>query len=148
MGILSEIRGTRVYLDTSPFIFYVEGIDPYASELHPMFDAVDAGMLEGVTGEITIAECLVKPLRDSNTTLITAFNLALQDKSHFRVHPVTRSHWEAAAQIRSKSKLKLPDAIHLAMAEHFGCTTFITNDDDFRGVTSMKVVVLSELVTP
>ena len=146
MGILSEISGTRVYLDTSPFIFYVEGVAPYAGELHPLMDAIDTGTLEGITGEITIAECLVKPIKDGNTPLITAFNLALQNKTHFRVHPVTRSHWIEAAQIRSKSTLKLPDAVHLALAEHFGCTTFVTNDTDFRGATSMKVVVLAELI--
>ena len=148
MGILSEITGTRVYVDTSPFIFYVEAVPPYVSELTPLFDAFDAGTLDGVTGEITLAECLVKPLKDGNVALESAFQLAVQDKAHFQVYPIDRALWIEAARIRSKSKLKLPDAVHLATAEQAGCTTFVTNDTDFRGATSMKVVVLSELITP
>jgi len=145
MGILDEISGERVYLDTSSFIFYVEGIDPYATVLDPLFAAIDQGTIEAITGEITVAECLV---RDQNPVLIHAFHQTLRNKAHFRVAHITRALWESAADIRSKHPLKLPDAVHLATAESMGCTTLITNDGDFKEKTNMKVVVLSEILTP
>jgi predicted nucleic acid-binding protein len=148
MGILNEISGNRVYLDTSSFIFYVEGIDPYATELDPLFAAIDQGTIEAVTGEITVAECLVKPMRDRNSVLIRAFHQTLQNKTYFQLAPITRVLWESAADIRSRHSIKLPDAVHLATAESVGCTTLITNDGDFKGKTSMEVVVLSEILRP
>ena len=34
-----------------------------------------------------------------------------------------------AAQLRARFNLKTPDALHLACAQHHGCTALWTNDD-------------------
>ena len=81
MGLIPHISGNRVYLDTRLFIFFIEGVAPYVHELTPLFSAIDAGTYEAVTGEITVAECLVKPKRDRNEGLLRAFGQALQNLS-------------------------------------------------------------------
>ena len=148
MGLLSAIQGNRVYLDTNVFIYALEGFPPLDTELQDLFNAVGRGDFEGWTSELTLAEALVKPLKDGHTALIDAYDTTLQDRPHFHLLGITRTILREAARLRGSTSLKLPDAIHLATAEQTGCTTFVTNDTDFKGATSMKVVVLSELVTP
>ena len=148
MGLVSAIQGNRVYLDTNVFIYALEGFPPLDTELQDLFKAIGRGDFEGLTSELTMAEALVKPLKDGNTALIGAYDTTLQDRPYFHLLAITRAILREAAHLRGTTSLKLPDAIHLATAEHTGCTTFVTNDTDFKGATSMKVVVLSELVTP
>ena len=59
--------------------------------------------------------------------------------------PTTRQLWEEAARLRATTGLKTPDALHAAAAQHARCTLFITNDDSFRRVPSLPVVVLNDL---
>ena len=148
MGLVSAIQGNRVYLDTNVFIYALEGFPPLDTELQDLFKAVGRGDFEGFSSELTLAEALVKPLKDGNTALIDAYDTTLQDRPYFHLLAITRAILREAAHLRGATSLKLPDAIHLATAKHAGCTTFVTNDTDFKGATSMKVVVLSELVTP
>jgi hypothetical protein len=51
----------RVFLDTAPVIYYVEGNTRYVAALDPLFRRLDAGALEAVSSPVTLAECLVHP---------------------------------------------------------------------------------------
>ena len=61
------------------------------------------------------------------------------------VIPINRDILEDAAQWRATSKLKLPDAIHLATALHRQCDSFLTNDDLFRNLGLPQVKMLSDV---
>ena len=148
MGLVSAIQGNRVYLDTNVFIYALEGFPPLDAELQDLFKAIGRGDFDGVTSELTIAEALVKPLKDGNTALIDAYDTTLQDRPYFHLLAITQTILREAARLRGTTSLKLPDAVHLATAEQAGCTTLVTNDPDFKGTTSMKVIVLSDLLTP
>ena len=43
MGLLDEIQGPRIYLDTNIFIYAVEGFDRFEEEINSLFIAVDRG---------------------------------------------------------------------------------------------------------
>ena len=49
-----------------------------------------------------------------------------------------------AADIRAKTNLKLPDAIHVATARSLGCKTLLTNDQVLCPITAPQVRLLSE----
>jgi predicted nucleic acid-binding protein len=51
-----------------------------------------------------------------------------------------------AANLRSKTNLKTPDAIHAATALSVSCSQLITNDKAFRNVPGLPVVVLNEVL--
>ena len=42
--------------------------------------------------------------------------------------------------------LKTPDAIHAATAISVNCDLFITNDKNFRNLSNLPVVILSEIL--
>ncbi|MNL65748.1 hypothetical protein D3C87_1901280 [compost metagenome] len=52
--------------------------------------------------------------------------------------PVDRQVLTGAAILRSKHRLKLPDAIHVSTALHFGCELLITGDGGLDGSFSLE----------
>jgi predicted nucleic acid-binding protein len=127
------------------FIYAVEGLAPFATPLAALFSRFDSGQLHAVTSELTVAEVLVKPLRDGNATLCDAFERMLRTSGALTMVPVSRSILAHAAAVRATSSLKLPDAIHAATAMEQTCTTFLTNDRLFTTLTGLPVLHLPDL---
>ena len=98
-----------------------------------------------MSSELVVLEALVKPLREGDTVVELLFR-SLFEASEVRLIPATRPLWEEAARLRAETGLKTPDALHAAAALHAGCTIFITNDDDFRRLKELPVVVLDDLL--
>jgi predicted nucleic acid-binding protein len=144
--ILNTIRGERVYLDTNVFIYAIEGYPEFVDELNEFFDSIDAGNLRAFTSELTLAEVLVRPLRDANLEIQTAYQQALQSSEGLEVVPVSRDVLIEAARLRAVANLRLPDAIHGATAILTGCETFLTNDRRLAAVPGVEVVLLSEVI--
>ena len=144
MGLLSDLEGPRVYLNTNILIYWIEGFSAGAAELQELFDAFAEGRLTGVTSELTLAEVLVRPIADGKHHARVAYERALRDSVEFAVLPVSREILIRAAGIRARHKLKLPDAIHVATAELSHCNTFLTNDARLKRVAGIRVIVLSE----
>ena len=65
-----------------------------------------------------------------------------------RLLPITQSILRKAARLRATNKLKAPDALHAATALDAACVLFVTNDAGFRGVASLRLVILDDLLTP
>ena len=122
----------------------MERIEPYRTLLEPMWLQAQAGQFSIVSSDLVVLETLVKPLREGDTVVELLFR-SLFEASEVRLIPATRPLWEEAARLRAETGLKTPDALHAAAALHAGCTIFITNDDDFRRLKELPVVVLDDL---
>jgi predicted nucleic acid-binding protein len=96
------------------------------------------GQCRLATSELSLAECLVEPLRIAGRSGDEA-DEARRRVEWYRtmIHPggvipsvsMTRDILVRAAELRARQRsLKLPDAIHLASAEAAQCTDFITRD--------------------
>lgn len=145
MGIIDNIRGDRIYLDTNIFIYALEAFPEYVDLLSSLFIAIDEGKLRGVTSELTLAEVLIKPLIDKNERLQQIYHEAFQSSQNLEVIPIHRQILIEAAKIRAASKtIHLPDAIHLSTALMNQCTTVITNDKRLKGFPGLHVIILSE----
>ena len=145
MGSLNLPASGMVYVDTAPIIYTVERHADYEALLLPLWTALDAKTIEVVTSELTLLETLVKPLRDEDQALAEDYERLLT-ATGISLQPVTANVLRAAARIRATSKMKTPDAIHVATALSVGCARFITNDTDYQKLSSLSVVVLKELV--
>lgn len=117
-----------VYFDTNVFIYALDGHEDYAPVLERLFSTISDKGLEVITSELTLAECLVKPVKDGNHEAVQQFENHIQNSSMLGVKPVTRRILKGSAYAWSQLNLKLPDAIHMATAIEHGCKTFITND--------------------
>ena len=89
-----------------------------------------------------MAEALVMPFRQKNKITIQKFIAFFESAL---VLPMTDTVFMNAAYLRAAHiGLKMPDALHLACAQHHNCSEIWTNDDRLGRVAgSMAVNVLA-----
>jgi predicted nucleic acid-binding protein len=145
VGRVSAELGQRVYLDANIIIYAVEGFALYLDQIRALLTAVNAGEVVAVTSELTLAEVLVKPLKDQQPALQQAYQTFLTPTPELEVVPISLTVLLEAARLRATTKLKLPDAIHLATALHSQCDAFLTNDDLFRSLSLPQIKMLADV---
>ena len=146
MGSLALPESGLVYLDTSPVIFAVEKIAPFAETLRPLWLTAKEGQLQLIGSELLLVETLVKPVELGDTELETSFRNFLGAKEML-LTAVSRAVLEEAIRLRASVGLKTPDAIHAATALLSACSLFVTNDGAFKRIPDLPVVVLHELIS-
>lgn len=146
MTLSQALHGIRhVGLDTSPFIYYIEGSSPWDPQVAAVFGDLRNGCRFATTSTVTLLEVLVQPLRLGRADLVRQYREALIDSESMAMVPVTAEIADTAARLRAAHNLRTPDAIQLATAIVAGCDAFITNDAHLKRVTEIPVLVLAEL---
>jgi len=145
--LIDQITGNLVGLDTSVIISYIADEAPFAEILAPIFTAIEAGNLIGVTPTISLTESLVHPFRSKDTETIQLIKEMLLESENILTIDLNSDIAEEAAKLRAQHQLKTPDAIQLATAIHAGAQTFLTNDKRLRSLPAIKVVVVQDFVT-
>ena len=141
MGLVETLQNKKVYLDANIFIYAIEQHKDFIEITNTLFTALDKKIFRAFTSELSIQECLVKPLQDKNTFLENSYKDLFQDKGYFLMQEIHRNILIQSAYIRASSKSKTPDSIHLATAEYLNCDIFITNDMRIKSNT-LEVVYL------
>ncbi len=133
----------RLYFDASALIHMVEGAPGASAERFASTAAATGRMgTTIVTSELSLAEVLVKPLREQDFDLIIAYNnlLSVRPSDQIETIPISRNILGLAARIRNKKpSIKLPDAIHIATAEFSGCSEIITGDKRWTGASIIRI---------
>ena len=145
MGQLTLPLAGLIYIDASSLIYSVERVEPYRTILEAMWQKAQDGDLTIVSSPLIVLEALVKPLRDGNTEIELQYR-ELFASGAVKLLDASYQMFEDAANIRARTNLKTPDALHAATALYAGCTLFITNDNDFRRVEGLPVIVLDDLL--
>jgi len=145
MGLLKQLEGNSLFLDTAPLIYFVEEREPYAELLTPVFEAVDAGKIRVYTSMITYAEALVFPCRQGNQDLVEKYESLLLDTPSLTIVPFNLKLAKRTAEIRATHGLKTPDAIQWATATRYGVKFFLTNDRGFQRFLEPQVLVMEDL---
>jgi predicted nucleic acid-binding protein len=133
-------------LDTAPFIYYIEDVVPFADLLDPIFNLLEKHAVRAVTSTVTLAEILTKPFADKNFSLADDIKFTLKSFSSIAVASIDEKLAEAAALIRARYAIRLPDALQLAAAIQGEATLFLTNDKRVKKVDAVEVLVLSEFL--
>ena len=133
-------------LDTAPFIYYIEDVTPYADLLVPIYSLLENDALRAVTSTVTLAEILTKPFADKNFSLADEIKFTLKSFASLSVASIDEKAAEAAALIRARYRIRLPDALQIAVAIQGDATLFLTNDKRVKKVDSVEVLVLSEFL--
>lgn len=145
-GVPAWLEGVgRLFLDTAPVIYHVEGNPAYAEIMAAVMGLLDDGAIAAVTSPVTLAECLVVPLRQGLTELADAFRDVILNESRTTLVAVGPEVAERAADLRARYNLSLVDAFQVAAALVGHCDAFLTNDARLTRVTELRVVVLSDV---
>jgi predicted nucleic acid-binding protein len=128
----------RIYLDSAPLIYLIEGIAPYAFALEERL--ADPGTVQ-VCSDLTRLECRVKPMRDGQDALLAAFDWYFEEIV-VEIVSLSRPLVDRATELRARFGFGTPDAIHLAAAIIAECDVFLTNDDELGRCTEIAVELL------
>jgi predicted nucleic acid-binding protein len=135
----------RVFLDTAPVIYYIERNPQYFPTVRLIFQQLMVGRFQAVTSPVTLAECLVKPIRDNLLQLQQDFVEVVTAGENTSFMPIDAVISRRAAELRVQYGLKLPDALQISIAITTGCDGFLTNDEQLKRVTELQVLILKEL---
>ena len=128
----------RYYLDANVVISVLERTLPLTRSQASFLAGIDTGDVDCASSELALAECLVRPFRDGLSDNIAAILSFLDDRSELPLLKPDRACFIRAAVIRAETGMKLPDALHVALAEMGGCTIFISADAGIRLPSSMR----------
>jgi len=144
VGLVDELKGSRVCLDTAPIIYFIEKHERYLSVVRPVFTGIDAEKIEAITSTITLLEVLVHPFRTDNETLAERYREILLYSEGLTTFEISHGVSEMASKLRAGYSIKTPDAIQIAVGVFHGADTFLTNDPALRKVRDIKVLVLDD----
>ncbi len=112
----------RIYLDANIVIYIVENT-PNAPQVRAYLQGQAQSVL--CSSNLAVMECLVRPLRQGNQPLQQRFLGFFQS---LEIIPARRAIFVCAAKIRASTRLRTPDALHLAFANYRQCDVFLTGD--------------------
>lgn len=142
-----ELAGvTKLGLDTSPIIYFVEANPQYDVLVTEVFQRIADSKLTGVTSVIALAEVLVQPIRRGAVSLQQEYRQLLLHSVNFEVLPLDAAMAERAAELRARYNLRTPDALQIAATLSAGCQAFLCNDSLLGRVTELRVLILDELI--
>jgi predicted nucleic acid-binding protein len=144
VGSLTLPASGVVYVDTSAIIYSVERHADYWLLLLPLWAASKSGQIQVISSELSLLETLVGPLKHRDAVLAAVYEQLLTS-TEVRLLPISATILKAAARLRAETNLKTPDAIHAATALEARVAQFITNDESFRRVSLLPVVILKEV---
>lgn len=144
MGLMDEIGSGPVALDTAIFIYYIEEHSQFLPLVEPVFAAIDAGPLEGVTSGLTLLETLVVPYHIGNGPLAESYEALLTRSRGIRLVDLHLPLLRAAAQLRARVRVSTPDAVQLAAALAANCAAYLTNDRDLPSIPGLRILQLRD----
>jgi len=141
-------RHSKIGLDTSVFIFQVEGNPRYLDLVRPIFSWIEGPSGRAVTSTITLLELLVLPYRSGDAKRVNDYYALLSTFPHLEWAAPTLAIADRAARLRAEFQLRTPDAIQAATAMLGQADGFISNDQAFRRLTGIDVLILEDVAAP
>ena len=108
--------------------------------------AVAEDKIQGFSGDLAIAELLVKPLKDHDLGTVQKVKALFDAKlGYFTALAHDREVFELAAQLRATQRLGMADAIHAATAIKHGCAYFLSFDAKLaRNTLGVEVIDIAQ----
>lgn len=135
----------KIFIDTAPFIYFIEGNPKYLSRIARFFSDSYTNGSEMLTSVITYSEFGVKPCSEGKLELVGKFDRFLE-KSGVEMLAVKKTHAQKAYELRARYKfLKGMDAIQLGVAIEEDCDKVLTNDLKWKKNNEINCFFIDEL---
>lgn len=136
---------SHIFVDTSPFIYFLEGNDVYSPFMETFFMECRQRGVSLVTSVITAEEYLVHPIAQGDDKMADNFKEFLSFMEIDLVC-IDMNIAEKAALIRAQcNAFKAMDALQIATALECGCDAFLTNDKQLRQEKYLPCIILDDI---
>jgi predicted nucleic acid-binding protein len=137
----------RVALDANVFIYAYQENPIFLPVVRPIFARLDEdAKFHVITSIITLIEVTVQPMRQNRQDLVTLYSSALLNSPNVSTIGLDTEIAQHTAELRAKLNLRTPDAIQVATAIVSRAEAFITNDERFKLVTDIPVLLVNDFV--
>ena len=126
------------YLDANVIIRLLEADAPTRQTLSSILQGRRGGFL---TSELSLLECRCRPMKNGDLPLLKLYD-AYFSSAELRLVPIDRTIIDKATELRATSKLRVPDALHLATAIIHQAACFYTGDLHFQGIKQLPIQIL------
>ena len=146
MGLTEVFKNKVLFLDTAPFIYFMENSNPdYTTIIREFFKQAYNLPFQTATSTITVTEILVKPYKKGRSDLIEKYKSAIVNSKTIKICNIDSDTANKAAELRASYNLKTPDALQVAAALNNSCDYFITNDLNLSRVSEIEVLTMNDL---
>jgi len=135
----------KIALDTNVLIYFLEGIEPYATKVEDLLKSFMSGKNEGVVSTMSIAEVLTGFYIAKDEKGATKTKTLFRDltSNGFKIVPVTFEIADTAATLRARRGGRLPDALIVATAIDQAADLVYSQDEDLlRFSEDIKILKL------
>jgi predicted nucleic acid-binding protein len=147
LGLVDELEaGSSIAFDTNCVIYFLERNQRHLREVESVLARVMEGRLRAHVSAVTLAEVLVRPLRQNRSDIADVYREVLTRSEHFTLHECDAPLAERAALVRAATGLRLPDAIVAATGLESSCSHLVSNDPAFRRVDGLRVLIVDDFI--
>jgi predicted nucleic acid-binding protein len=141
-------RLKKIGLDSSILIYHLEDLEPYANLTENIFSMVAEGSLSAVLSTVSVTELLVQPFAAGQKDRIATMERFLFSLPNTEIKSPDYPIALEAARLRSKYRIRTPDALLIATSMNEKTDAFITNDADLRALRAegLAILVLADFV--
>lgn len=100
MGLIADVDGGSVAVDTALFIYFIEEHEAYLPLVETLFTEIAHSRLAAVTSAITLLEVLVVPCRAGDENLARRYEALLTRSRGLTLLDLSHDQLRAAAQLR------------------------------------------------
>jgi predicted nucleic acid-binding protein len=134
-----------VGLDTSIFIYHLEGNPTYAPLTKLVFENMESGKFQGITSTITLMELTVLPWRMGHENVAREYEAVLVNYPNLSIVDIDRNVARLAAKLRADYNVSPADALQVAASLQAGAKAFLTNDKRLTGLqTIIEILILDD----
>lgn len=137
-------RHQRVGLDTSVFIYHLEGSILHSLPARRALQELASKSIAGVTSILTIMELIVKPIELGRIDVANSYEALVASFPNLVVADIDGPTARRAARLRATYRLRPVDALQIAACLVHGASAFLTNDRALRRVTELKILLLKD----
>lgn len=133
-----------VAVDSPIFIYHFEIVETFFPLTSIIFDLFSQESITLLTSVVSIAEVLTKPYINKDEATVSLIKATFARMKNLQILSIDQNLAVAAAFLRARYQLHLPDAFQIATAIVRQADTFITNDEKLKKVKEVKIVCLSD----
>lgn len=128
--LTAELRKEKsIMIDTNVVIYFLEGNEIFGSLSREVFSTIEKGEVKGYISVVTVAEVLIKPMKQGDNFLVDRITRFLKTFPNLYIVDIDKTVAMEAAKIRSKTGLKMPDALIIASAKVAGSAIVGTDNE-------------------
>lgn len=146
MGIIKQFKGKLIGVDTSVFIYFIEGNPRYSKFTNDFFLKNQQGEFSIITSVITLLEVLVQPYKNSREDLIKEYKAIFEESPGIDLVDLNPGICEISAKLRADYRVRTPDSIEIGTAIYGGADYFLTNDIRLETIKEIPIIVLDKLI--